>query len=153
MARRYGGATTQAFHRRRIDYKASNATRSQCRQTTWSILMTSAPFPDPETIATKLSSLGDQDQAYVKLLLENPKQDDSLIDGLHRHLHNASRAPFLNSLKLENLGKWIGDAAPPRLQIRLMEASKSSQHPAYIAFRKGLTASGGLDKAYPPAPI
>jgi hypothetical protein len=115
--------------------------------------MTSAPFPDPATIAAKLSALGDQEQSYIKLLLENPKQDDMLIDGLHRHLDNASRAPFLNSLKLENLGKWIGDVAPPRLQIRLMEASKSSQHPAYIAFRKGLTASGGLEKAYPPAPI
>lgn len=115
--------------------------------------MISAPFPDPETIAAKLSSLADQDQSYVKLLLENPKQDDTLLDGLHRHLHNASRAPFLNSMKLEKLGKWIGDVAPPRLQIRLMEASKSSQSSAYVAFRNGLTASGGLERAYPPAQI
>jgi hypothetical protein len=115
--------------------------------------MTSAPFRDPETIAAKLSSLNEQDQSYIRLLLENAKQDDTLLDGLHRHLHDPSRAPFLNSLKLENLFKRIGDAAPPRLQIRIMEASKSSQTPAYAAFRKGLTASGGLDKAYPTAQI
>ncbi|MBB3963256.1 MULTISPECIES: hypothetical protein [Rhizobium] len=115
--------------------------------------MTSAPFPDPETIAARLSALGEQDKSYVALVMENPAQDDSLLDGIHRYLDHASRAPFLNSLKLEAFGKWIGDAAPPRLQIRLMEASKSSQHPAYSAFRKGLTASGGLDKAYPQAKI
>jgi hypothetical protein len=115
--------------------------------------MTSAPFPDSETIAAKFSALGEQDKSYLGLIMENPAQDDSLIDGVHRYLDNASRAPFLNSLKLEAFGKWVGDAAPPRLQIRLMEASKSSQHPAYAAFRKGLTASGGLEKAYPQAKI
>lgn len=115
--------------------------------------MTSAPFPDPETIAAKLSSHSEQDQSYIMLLMENAKQDESLLDGLNRHLENASRARFLNSLKLENLGRWIGDAAPPRLQIRLMEAARSSQHPAYAAFRKGLAASGGLERAYPPAQV
>ena len=38
-------------------------------------------------------------------------------------------------------------------QIRLMEAAKSSQHPAYAAFRSGLSRSGGLERAYPPAVI
>jgi hypothetical protein len=117
------------------------------------ISMTSAPFPDRETIAAKFSALADQDKAYVALLLENPAQDDNLIEGLHRHLDNAAGASFLNSLKLEHLGRWIGEAAPPRLQIRLMEAAKSSQHPAHAAFRRGLNASGGLVKAYPPAQL
>ncbi|OCJ04407.1 hypothetical protein A6U87_16365 [Rhizobium sp. AC44/96] len=115
--------------------------------------MTSAPFPDRETIAAKFTAFGEQDKAYITLLLENVAQDDNLIDGLHRYLDNAAGASFLNSLKLENLGKWIGDVAPARLQIRLMEAAKSSQHPAYGAFRTGLTRSGGLERAYPPAQI
>ncbi|KQV27517.1 hypothetical protein ASC97_03805 [Rhizobium sp. Root1203] len=115
--------------------------------------MTSAPFPDRETIAAKFSALGEQDKSYIALLLENPAQDDNVIEGLHRHLDEAARASFLHSLKLENLGRWIGDAAPPRLQIRLMEAAKSSQHPAYAAFRAGLNVSGGLVKAYPPAAL
>lgn len=115
--------------------------------------MTSAPFPDRETIATRFAALAEQDKAYIALLLENQAQDDSLIEGLEQHLNNASRASFLNSLKLENLGKWIGEAAPARLQIRLMELAKSSQHPAYAAFRNGLTSSGGLSRAYPPAKI
>jgi len=34
-----------------------------------------------------------------------------------------------------------------------MEAAKSSQHPAYMAFRTGLSRSGGLENAYPPAAI
>ncbi|MBW9117253.1 hypothetical protein JNB88_26905 [Rhizobium cauense] len=115
--------------------------------------MTSAPFPDRDMIASKLSSLGEQEKSYITLLMENAAQDENVIDGLHRHLDNASNAPFLNALKLENLGKWIGEAAPSRLQIRLMEAAKSSQHPAYGAFRAGLSRSGGLEKAYPPAAI
>ncbi|MEK1871205.1 MAG: hypothetical protein AAAC50_02065 [Rhizobium altiplani] len=115
--------------------------------------MTSAPFPDRDTIASKLASLEEQEKSYVSLLMENAAQDENVIDGLHRHLNNAASAPFLNTLKLESLGKWIGGAAPARLQIRLMEAAKSSQHPAYAAFRSGLSRSGGLERAYPPAVI
>jgi len=115
--------------------------------------MTSAPFPDRDTIASKLASLDEQAKPYVALLMENVAQDENVIDGLHRHLNNAASAPFLNTLKLENLGKWIGETAPARLQIRLMEAAKSSQHPAYMAFRTGLSRSGGLENAYPPATI
>lgn len=83
----------------------------------------------------------------------NAAQDENVIDGLHRHLNNAASAPVLNTLKLENLGKWIGEAAPARLQIRLTEAAKSSQHSAYVALRTGLLRSGGLENAYPPAAI
>ena len=115
--------------------------------------MISAPFPDRDTVASKLASLDEQHKSYVALLMENVAQDENVIDGLHRHLNNAASAPFLNTLKLENLGKWIGETAPARLQIRLMEAAKSSQHPAYLAFRSGLLRSGGLEKAYPPAAI
>jgi hypothetical protein len=115
--------------------------------------MTSAPFPDRDTIASKLTALGEQEKSYLALLMENAVQDDNVIDGLHRHLDNAARASFLNTLKLENLGKWIGDTAPPRLQIRLMEAAKSSQHAAYAAFRAGLAWSGGLERAYPTAKL
>jgi hypothetical protein len=32
-----------------------------------------------------------------------------------------------------------------------MEIARSSQHPAYSAFREGLSKSGGLDKAWPKA--
>ncbi|APO75180.1 hypothetical protein AM571_CH02371 [Rhizobium etli 8C-3] len=81
----------------------------------------------------------------------NAAQDDNLIDGLRRYLDLAAAGSFLNSLKIENCGVWIGEAAPRRLQIRLTETARSSQHPAYLAFRAGLDRSGGLERAYPAA--
>lgn len=108
-----------------------------------------AAFADRDTIAAKLAALSESDKSVLALVMENPLQDESLFEGLHRHLDQASRAKFLNSLKLEGLGEWLGTAAPDRLQIRLTEVAKSSQHPAYAAFRTGLTRSGGLERAYP----
>jgi hypothetical protein len=113
----------------------------------------SIPFPDRDTVADKLAALSETDKSYLSLLMENAAQDDNLLDGLHRYLDLAAASRFLNSLKLENLGKWLGSQAPDRLQIRLMEAARSSQHPAYQAFRTGLDRSGGLERAYPPVNI
>ena len=110
-----------------------------------------AAFPDRDTVADKLAALGDGEQAYLRLLMENPKQDENLLEGLTLHLDRASAARFLNSLKLEKLGEWLGQTTPARLQIRLMEISRSSQHAAYAAFRTGLTRSGGLERVYPKA--
>lgn len=110
-----------------------------------------AAFPDRDTVADKLAVLAEGEQAYLRLLMENPKQDENLLEGLALHLDRASTARFLNSLKLEKLGEWLGQVAPARLQIRLMEIGRSSQHAAYTAFRTGLTRSGGLEKAYPKA--
>jgi hypothetical protein len=112
---------------------------------------TSAPFPDRDSVAAKLAALGESEQSYLALLMENAAQDENLIEGLYRHLDLASEAKLLNSLKLEKIGEWLGSNAPARLQIRLMEAAKSSQHAAYQAFRTGLIRSGGLEKAYPKA--
>lgn len=106
-------------------------------------------FADRDSLADRLAALTDSDMSVLALVMENPLQDESLIEGLHRHLDLAAKASFLNSLKLEKLGFWLGSAAPARLQIRLAEAAKSSQHPAYAAFRKGLTRSGGLEQAFP----
>ena len=110
-----------------------------------------AAFPDRETVADKLSTLGEADRAYLALLMENPQQDENLLEGLDLYLNRAATARFLNSLKLERLGEWLGQAAPARMQIRLMETARSSQHAAYGAFRAGLTRSGGLERAYPKA--
>jgi hypothetical protein len=110
-----------------------------------------AAFPDRETVADKLAVLGEADQAYLRLLMENPKQDENLLEGLDLYLDRAAAARFLNSLKLERLGEWLGETAPARLQMRLTEAARSSQHAAHAAFRAGLTRSGGLEKAYPKA--
>ncbi|MDK1493872.1 hypothetical protein QN219_28170 [Sinorhizobium sp. 7-81] len=107
-----------------------------------------AAFPDRDTTAAKLSSFGETDQAFVRLLMESSEQDENLIEGLHRHLDLAAEARFLNSLKLEKLGEWLGNEAPGRLQMRLMDAARSSQHPAYQAFKTGLTRSGGLQRAF-----
>ncbi|MBP1882286.1 hypothetical protein [Sinorhizobium mexicanum] len=108
-----------------------------------------AAFPDRDTTAAKLSSFDEADQAFVKLLMENTEQDENLLEGLQRHLDLAAEARFLNSLKLEKLGEWLGNEAPARLQMRLIEAARSSQHPAYQAFKNGLTRSGGLQRAFP----
>ena len=110
-----------------------------------------AAFPNREAVADKLAALAEADQAYLRLLMENPKQDENLLGGLDLYLNRAAAARFLNSLKLEKLGEWLGEAAPSRLQIRLMETARSSQHAAYAAFRTGLARSGGLEKAYPKA--
>ncbi len=112
---------------------------------------TSATFPDRDSVAGKFAALGESEQSYLLLLMENAAQDENLIAGLYRHLDLASGAKLLNSLKLEKLGEWLGSNAPARLQIRLMEAAKSSQHAVYQAFRTGLVRSGGLEKAYPKA--
>ena len=110
-----------------------------------------ATFADRDSLADRFAGLTENDMSVLALVMENPLQDESLIEGLHRHLDLSSKAHFLNSLKLEKLGHWIGIAAPDRLQIRLTEAAKSSQHPAYAAFKAGLTKSGGLERAYPKA--
>ncbi|MGP4666426.1 hypothetical protein [Agrobacterium pusense] len=115
--------------------------------------MQTSSFPDRETVASKLTSLASADKAWVSLLMENALQDENLLAGLNLYLDQQAGARFLNSLKLEATGEWLGGHAPARLQIRLAEIAKASQHPAYLAFRKGLTASAGLEKAYPKAPI
>jgi hypothetical protein len=112
-----------------------------------------SPIGSRETVAEGLTSLSDDKQAWLKLLMENPASDDLMLAGLHLYLDQASEARFLNTLKLQKCGEWLGNAAPDRLQIRLAEAAKSSQHPAYQAFKEGLTRSGGLERAYPKAPI
>lgn len=113
--------------------------------------MTAAPFPDRDAVADRLSSFGEADQAFLKLLMENPVQDENLLEGLAFWLNRSAEARFLNSLKISRTGEWLGRNAPARLQIRLNETSRSSQHPAYHAFREGLEKSGGLEKAFPKA--
>ena len=110
-------------------------------------------FPDRDTVASKLTALTSEDKAWVLLLMENAVQDENLLAGINLYLDQQANARFLNSLKLEAAGEWLGSNAPARLQIRLAETAKASQHPAYLYFRKGLTASAGLEKAYPKAPI
>lgn len=113
--------------------------------------MNAAPFPDREAVADKLTSFGEADRSFLLLLMENPVQDENLLEGLQHWLNRASEARLLNTLKLDRAGEWLGSNAPARLQMRLMEAAKSSQHPAYGAFREGLRRSKGLEKAYPKA--
>lgn len=115
--------------------------------------MSTASFPDRETVAAKLSGLNDEDKSFLLLMFENPKQDESFAEGLFVHLESAAQSRFLNSLKLERCGEWLGNNAPARLQIRLMEISRSSQHAAYQAFRQGLVRSGGLERAYPKSAL
>ncbi|NTE86645.1 hypothetical protein [Agrobacterium rubi] len=114
---------------------------------------TPSSFPDRDAVATKISGWSAEDQAWLTLLLENALQDENLLEGLRLFLDQQAQARFLNSLKLEKCGEWFGENAPARLQIRLHEVSKSSQHVAFTAFRTGLTKSGGLEKAYPKAPL
>jgi len=113
--------------------------------------MTPLPFPDREAVAARLTGFTEADQSFVKLLMDNAAQDENLIEGLRLWLDQAADARILNSLKLAKIGEWIGANAPSRLQIRLSEIAKSSQHPAYRAFRDGVEKSGGLEKAYPKA--
>ncbi|MCB1448255.1 MAG: hypothetical protein KDJ87_21365 [Rhizobiaceae bacterium] len=113
--------------------------------------MTTLPFPDREAVADRLTAFTEADRSFLLLLMENAAQDENLLDGLLLWLDQASGARILNSLKLGRTGEWIGASAPARLQIRLAEIARSSQHPAYRAFREGLDKAGGLDKAFPGA--
>ncbi|MGE6740842.1 hypothetical protein ACQKGC_11260 [Allorhizobium pseudoryzae] len=106
-----------------------------------------------ESVADALNGFSDDNKSWLQLMMENPKSDDTLLDGLHLFLDRASESRFLNSLKLQKTGEWVGNSGPARIQIRLMEAAKSSQHPAYQAFREGLVRSGGMERAYPKAPV
>jgi hypothetical protein len=83
--------------------------------------------------------------------MENPIQDENLLEGLTLWLNRATQARFLNSRLLGIAGEWLGNAAPARLQMRLMELAKSSQHAAYTAFRDGVIRSRGLERAFPKA--
>ena len=112
-----------------------------------------SPIGSRDTVADSLAYLSDEQKSWLSLLMQNPASDELFLEGLHLFLDRASLTRFLNSLKLQKSGEWLGENAPARLQIRLMEAAKSSQHPAHQAFRAGLTASGGLERAYPKASI
>ena len=114
---------------------------------------TPSSFPDRDTVAAKIASFSTEDESWLKLLLENAVQEENLLEGLRLFLDNQANARFLNSLKLEKCGEWFGENAPARMQIRLHEVSKSSQHAAYTAFRTGVMKSGGLEKAYPKSPL
>lgn len=113
----------------------------------------SMPFPDRDTVAGKLAVMSGESEAYLRLMFENSAQDDNLLDGLVLFLDRQAEARFLNSLKLGGCGEWLGNNAPARLQSRLSEVARSSQHPAYSAFREGLNRSGGPDRAYPKSPL
>lgn len=121
--------------------------------TTRETMTSISPIGTRETVCDALKHLSAENQAWLRLMMENPQADDTLLDGLHLFLDRASEASFLNSLKLSQTGEWAGNHAPGRLQIRLMEAAKSSQHPAFLAFRDGLIKSGGFHRAYPKAPV
>lgn len=112
-----------------------------------------SPIGNRDTVAEGLQSFSTENQAWLVLLMESASNDDILLDGIHLFLDRASEAPFLNSMKLEKSGEWLGANAPARLQIRLSEAARSSQHPAYAAFRSGLSKSGGLERAFPKSPV
>lgn len=114
-------------------------------------MASNAGLPDREAIADKLTGLDDADTTFLRSILDNPKQDENLFGGIELYLHRAAAGRFLHTLKLEKTGEWLGNSAPARLQIRLMEVAKSSHHPAYQAFRAGVVRSGGLIRAYPPA--
>ncbi|MCB5201004.1 hypothetical protein LH464_00755 [Neorhizobium sp. T786] len=112
-----------------------------------------SPIANRHTVADSLSALSDENRSWLMLLMDTPTADAALLDGLHLYLDRQSEARLLNSLKLQKCGEWLGDTAPARLQVRLMEAAKSSQHAAHAAFRAGLARSGGLENAYPKAKV
>lgn len=114
-------------------------------------IASNAGLPDREAIADKLAALDDAAMEFLRTFLGNSKQDEALFGGIELYLHRAAAGRFLHTLKLEKTGEWLGNNAPARLQIRLMEIAKSSHHPAYQAFRSGVVRSGGLQRAYPAA--
>lgn len=113
--------------------------------------MSTLPFPDRDAVATKLTAFTEADQSFLLLLMENAAQDDNLLEGLLVWLDQAADARILNSLKLAKIGEWLSANAPARLQNRLSETARSSQHPAYRAFREGVERSSGFEKALPKA--
>ncbi len=112
-----------------------------------------SPIANREMVADSLAGSTDENRSWLTLLMENPAADDTLLDGLHLYLGRQAEGRILNSLKLQACGEWLGRAAPARLQVRLMEVARSSQHPTYASFREGLARSGGIERAYPKASI
>lgn len=109
----------------------------------------SATLPDRERLAQHLERLEEQDLTLLAQNMADDKQDETLISGLELYLDRAAHSRFLHTVRLEQAGYWLGNNAPARLQIRLLEVSKSSQHPAFAAFRAGFLRSGGLTRAFP----
>lgn len=112
-----------------------------------------SPIANHHTVADSLFGLSGENRSWLALLMDNPATDDTLLDGLRLYLDRQAQARFLNSLKLQKCGEWLGEAAPARLQVRLMEAARSSQHAAHAAFRDGLSRSGGPENAFPKANV
>ena len=104
---------------------------------------------DREAVSTRLTAFGEAEAQWFQVLFTNPAMDDALLEGLHHYLDEAASARFLNSMKVGRTAEWLGTNAPGRLQVRLLEAARSSQHPVYLSFREGLRRSGGLERAYP----
>ncbi len=71
------------------------------------------PFPDRDSVADKLGSFAESDQSFLKLLFENPAQDDALLEGLLVYLERAAEARFLNSLKLGKTASGSATMRPP----------------------------------------
>lgn len=112
-----------------------------------------SPIANRDMVADSLLGMSDENLSWLALLMDNPAADDTLLDGLHLYLDRQAQARFINALKLQKCGEWLGGAAPARLQVRLMEAARSSQHGAYASFREGLVRSGGLERAFPKANV
>ncbi|OLP61506.1 hypothetical protein BJF93_00815 [Xaviernesmea oryzae] len=106
---------------------------------------------DRTVVADALATLDSANQMALSVLMQTPEGDEKLMDGLNHHLDRATKAKLLNTMKLEKLGHWLGETAPGRLQIRLMETARASHHPAFQAFRSGLVKTRALERAYPKA--
>ena len=106
---------------------------------------------DREIVSQAFATLDETNQTALRVLMQTPEGDERLLDGLHHHLDLAAKARLLNSMKLEKLGTWLGENAPDRLQVRLMENARASQHPAYQAFRTGLVRTRALERAFQTA--
>lgn len=106
-----------------------------------------------EMVADSLEGFSDENISWLELLMDNPSVDEIFIEGLYLYLDRQAGARFINAVKLQRCGQWLGSTAPARLQIRLMEAARSSQHAAYRSVRDGLVQSCGLERAYPKAEI
>ncbi|OLP56599.1 hypothetical protein BJF92_10910 [Rhizobium rhizosphaerae] len=103
---------------------------------------------DRETVSKAFATLDETNQMALRVLMQTPEGDEHLLDGLYHHLDAATKAKLLNTMKLEKLGTWLGENAPGRLQVRLMETARASQHPVYQAFRTGLSRTRALERAY-----
>ncbi len=109
----------------------------------------SSAFPDRDTVASKISTLSADDEAWLRLLLENPQQDEALLEGLLVFLDKESQSRFLNALKLESAVDGLVTMPLPDCRSAFTRSPRAASTRLLMRLKAGSPNPAGLKKPTP----